>query len=589
MFSYRMNRRKLIWILGIAGLVSLPFLVSNRGVDPTDTAYMLWGYQNAIKSASSAPVNRVLSIWLSMLPLMPMHVGQWLAIRLLGAVVCGGMAIFSALSLSRLFPLKTQLPFLLVAVLIAGQFPTVIGYNTLSYLFFAAEIYLLLSALKNDTTHPLVVCGVLLGTGIFVRLPNLYHFALAAIIIWKSGMCDGQWKKALRQMIFILLPAFIAALVFALLCVLIFGHKQMISEFNRTVFKVFAQPTGEQMTYSLLGTVQNFLSGLINAYKTWMTIIPMVVLAGQALLLLKFHRRMPPTVVWVVNAISVIVVVLLGYAVAQPIIYPYSYPTIYYSALVGGFCILACLIALLVYRKRNPTLSTVAAIALVILFVSPFGTNTLFMAYTNYWHFTLPATAGLVYNLWSDFFKWKSHAANTKYKTPKLITNLLPLALFGVCFAQSMVPAAWHPYFESSYNKLNTPIKGIPILAGMNTTPESARLYETYAQVLEPYADYTLINMGAFAIGPLITGMKPALEHSFPSLQTFSDVVFVERLDLLGDANVLPVISFTDYLHSGHYYDEGDRKTQALLLFIQKHDYRILYSDESLLIYVPPV
>lgn len=569
-----------------------PFLLVNRGVDWTDTGFALARLNDVLRNPGSARFSTALSSWLSALTLLPLASGQWLALRIWGVICYAGIALFTFSVLRHFFSRWAILAALFLSSAIATQFPFIIGYNALSYLFLAAAIHLLVRGLIQNKSWPLVLSGALLGLNIFNRLPNLLHLGLAAAILWYEWFCLGNRKTAWKKTLQFLLPAMLSALLMFLIFLLFLGPSSIYDNMSFVKELATEKSIGSDSSYNLLPMLFGVLWQGGWGFLWSIALLAPCILAGQGLLKAENEQRMRPKALATLGILASIAAFFWGVFISMPYYSRYTFPLVHFSSILAASVFAIGLTAMLWYRKSHPERSLLAAIQLIIQCALPLGTNTSYISYTNYWHYVLASGFGLFICLWNDYRSYRvaqgSQENSSGCAKQKVFTYLIPVALAGYCFLQIGLPSWWHPYQDAPYQELTAPVQGIPVLEGMYTTPANAKALQDYReQVLLHGENRTLLNMGLLAAAEPITDMPLFLSHPYPRLNSYPASQLAYELENNSKNGNLPLITFSDRSHSGCFIDTEDLKDSIILEFMELHSYKLVYEDSTHQIFAP--
>lgn len=357
-------------------LLLWPLIKVMQGVDVSDSTYSLGNYLFADRLDGVWVISTYLSNFVGSL-MVRLPGGD----TLLGANIYSGL-IVSLIALLCYFVLRGDFT---SPVLFAGEFiainfcwiPTGILYNYLTYLFFTIGALLIFKAVKKESDRYLGLAGIALGVNVFVRIPNLTEAALI-IAVWmavvidnkKSGAKENIWPVLLKKTGICLAGYLIGVLI--PLCIVIANYGIIgITDMIAGLGAISQSSEG----YSLSGMIMATVSAYVRSAK-WVFIVLAVVFSGTLLIaavkkngLLKHFGR----VLYVV-----IVAVMLRFFWGRGM-FSFRYYEDYTSMFEWGMMTLymswICAITVLVRKNYNILMKTYAAITLVMLVITPLGSN----------------------------------------------------------------------------------------------------------------------------------------------------------------------------------------------------------------------
>jgi len=226
----RIQRKTILFILAITGILVVPFIYIFRGIDVTDTGFLLTN-QRFIFSAPES-VSYWFHLWLTNIigGLIDLAWGQRFGIlphRL------ASVAIFwcTALCVYRLYKNTIDKNLIAFGILFGSVFSfidkvNIVHYNNLSALFFFMSSLCLLRAISSGNKRFFFLGGCIASLNIFVRFPNLLGIGIILIpFIYNFVFGKTKKKVAIRISDFL---AYIAGCAFACVCVLavmkLLGH-----------------------------------------------------------------------------------------------------------------------------------------------------------------------------------------------------------------------------------------------------------------------------------------------------------------------------------------------------------------------------
>lgn len=357
-------------------LLIWPLIKVNQGVDVSDSTYSLGNYLFADRLSGVWVISTYLSNLVGEL-IVHLPGGN----TLMGANIYTGL-IVSALALLCYYTLRRDFT---APVLFAGEFiaisfcwiPTGILYNYMTYLLFSAGALLIYIAVRNDSDIFLCLAGMVLGVNVFVRIPNLAEMALI-VVVWTAviykHICEREssivWPEILKKTGLCVAGYAVGVLIPLMLILAVFGLDGMVE----TISGLGAISNSSE-GYSLLGMIIATVKAYINSFK-WLAIILAVIFAGTIMMaalktsnILKWFGRI---------AYVIIVAVMLRFMWGRGMYtfrYYEDYTAMFEWGMITLYLALISAIVVLCKKNYNILLKTYAAITLVMVLITPLGSN----------------------------------------------------------------------------------------------------------------------------------------------------------------------------------------------------------------------
>jgi hypothetical protein len=275
--------------------------------------------------------------------------------------------------------------------------------------------------------------------------------------------------------------------------------------------------------------------------------------------------------------------VLAGLAAGDPysVLYPFQTAAAPLTALAG----------LLYYRRKNPLLSDVSGMIIVVALAMPLGSDFGARHCAYYWHLSLTGALGLIYRLWLE-------AANRlERKRPggvaggkaALAANLTLWFLLGLQLPQLTGLEMRTAFMDLPYSRTTAAVEGVGPLAGMKTNPVRAVKLAQIARELKPLADMKMVVMGHAPICFLLSDAEPFFDDLWIDLYNTPAETFAAELERSAALNRPPLILTLD----GSADPGGSRwtslqKWRLLRIFLEKYNYVLHVDDVYYKLYLPP-
>lgn len=514
-----------------------------------------------------------------------------LAIKIAAVVMYAAIAYWSFIILREHFPDWLVLISLGLASIYATTFFYSASYNTFSYFFLSAAIFLLYRGLQRERPQYLFAAAVLLGLNVFNRLPNLLQWALAAVPFWYYWVCLGQRRTALKLTFYFTLIMAFSSLILLCFYIYVIGLDNAHTQFG-----------------SLLGTAKGDDHGNHSALAMWDRYVLDDLTVGSELLVryglglvggalalllvvLAFSRSRVIAVTAAVGALA------LGWAAGLSAYFGQQLYPEETSKLAPGFYALAGLliglIGLVYYHQKNPLLSALSAMTIIIFLAMAFGSDFGVTHYLYYVHFSVTICLGLVYTLWlaaAEWIKNRRHVSLVAIPIGILIALNLPLwFMLGLGVQQFKDPNLKQAAMDAPYQLATAGVEGAPVLAGMRTNPLRAERLSRLTRELRPFQDMEVVVLGQCPLCLTLTDSKPFMKYLWTDLRGLTGFEFERLLDEGLEQGRPPLILLGLEKRDPWRLDWRDHhKDRLLKRFLEKNNYVLQYDGTLFQIYLPP-
>lgn len=458
--------------------------------------------------------------------------------------------------------------------------PTALIYNYLSYLLFFLGTMFLYKALTEGRDKILIIAGICLGTNVFVRFPNLCEMALIIGLWYWCFINKFKMQECLKKTGLCILGYFGSAIVWIFIISLVKGPSNYIA----AISDLFSM-TGEASDYSGQGMLYGIYCAFRNSlyYQKFLLILFVFSFAlWFAVNKLIEKRNIPTETAKTLQSICAAIIVLafvfvLGY------MYKVNHFTFNYQETSSfywpGACILGIAIILFVLiafmKNQASNLRLAAVLSIVVIAITPLGTNNEIYASCNNLFFVLPVLFYIV----SKIPDWKG-ALGFK----------LAFSMY-ICF---------FAYQSINFGFIYTFGDGKDMNQSVFTNVASTRLVKTQANVAQAMdevnaclsdKDRKVLIFGDVPGVAFYYELEPAISSSWPSLQSYSTAKFAGEIDRLqqsidaGDKAPYVVIGVESLWEEG---GETSEKEKILDEFVNNNGYKPVETDiahEFMIIY----
>ncbi|MDR1045917.1 MAG: hypothetical protein LBP33_12540 [Candidatus Adiutrix sp.] len=578
--------------LGLALIALWPLLIVNRGFDLTDTGYYLAQYRQAFSEPESLSLFTILSAWLGGLIYALAPGGQLLAVKIAAAGLYAAVAYFSFVILREHFPDWLVLTSLALSSLYANSFFYSANYNTFSYLFLSAAIFLIYRGLQKDRKAFLLMGAALLGFNVFVRLPNILQWALALAPLWYYWVCLGRRARGLTLGWYFILSLLAAFLFLAAGGLLFLGQ----GGFDGQIDLLFELIRGTRKTgHSTLSILDRLTDDLTAGYYMATLYAPHL-LGGSALILaLMTIGRRHPAVVGALALAGPVIGLLAGFLIyfgqQRPETPSLLAAVFSFYSLAGPLISLA---GLWHYHQRSPLLSTLCGMGAVVLLAMPVGSDFGVEHYAYYSHLSLGLCLGLVYRFWREIAgrlqkRWPAPDP-ARWLKAAAGANLIWWAMLGLGLHLANANYFKSAFWDAPYWLTTKEVEGVGVLAGMRTNPARARALSRLAENLRPFENTKIVAFGQCPMCLMLTDAEPFFKALWVDLFAVTGDEFIADLSEAAARGELPVVLISKNSSSDIWRLRWRdlHKERLLKIFLRDQKYVLHSVADYFYLYLPP-
>ena len=570
------QRNKALEILFAVLLLLLPLLKINQGVDLTDTPYSLGNY----RFFEGADGVWVLATFLSnvtgyLFTRLPFG-GTMIGMKLYSSLLISFMALFSF----RFF--KTKMPMWVaflgeVAAIGFCWCPSVILYNYMTYLFFLICGVLLFRGLAGNRPICLFLSGISLGLNVSVRVPNILEAALI-LCVWYYGARKKKSFEQIAKETGFCIGGFLAAqAVMFLIISLLYGF----GAYGEMIGGLFGMSeSASDYTFS------EMLLSILSAYGRgirWMVYPALCILPGIPFLILWKDKGQTLQKIIYCACIVFLFFVLYKWGMFNFRYYQKE------SGLQWGVVFLLISLGVTVWmlftRMIDDEWMLIGSIALIMILITPLGSNNYVWPALNNLFFVAPVTFWMVYR----FVRWGRSAVDSTGRVPFFPAKAMLAALVLMFVVQSIGLLFGYVFLDGEDGTRRTAkVENSPVLAGMYTSQANAESLESLFAYLRSHEELDgkeLILYGNIPGLSYYLDRPCAIRTSWPDLDTSS------YEDLKLDLNALSTkIALTDIdkptplVILAADAQEGD-KLSAIRDFMEEYSYQLAFQNERFLVY----
>lgn len=563
-------------------LLLFPLLKIGQGVDLTDTPYSLGNYRFFAETEGvwvmATFLSNVAGFLLTKLPFGTTMIGMKCYTSLLVSI----MALFGY----RFF--KTKMP---AWVAFLGEMaaigfcwcPTVILYNYMTYFFFLLGAVFLFRGLAGSRPVWLVIAGVCLGLNVSVRVPNILE-TLLIVTLWYYGARKKKSFENIAKETGLCVAGFLAAqAVMFLVMSLLYGF----GAYGEMISGLFGM-SGSASDYTLSEMLLSILSAYGKGFK-WMLYMLLCILPGIPFFMIKKEKFQLLRRVVYCLCIGFLFFVLYKWGM---------YNFRYYqkeSGLQWGVIFLILSIAINIWMLGTKMIDDewmlIGSISLVMILITPLGSNNYVWPALNNLFFTAPVTFWMVYK----FARWGREYVDSTGKVPFFPAKAMMSAMVLAFFVQSIGLGCFYVFLDGEDGQKRTSrISENAVLEGMHTTDLNGEtLSELSGFMIENKVQHEgkrLILYGNVPGLSYYLDRAPAIFTSWPDLDTNSAERLKSDLEELtasiqekGERKPLVILSSS--CEEDTLSGETDKKLSMIKEFMEANNYSRAFANEAYVVY----
>ena len=572
-------------------LLVYPLRKVGIGLDMMDAGYALGNYRffdtmNENWKIATYLAN-VLGVLLSKLPCGD----TWIGMNVYTSLLIGIIAVVTYYSLVREKIVNKWIAFLgeLVALSLCWA-PSVILYHYLGYILMTAAVILLYKALAEERKIYLIISGVILGAAVAVRMPNITYMALI-IPVWYDAWLNRneeqnkKWFTSLLQQTGYCVAGYAVGLLIPIGYISIRYGMEAYPNMIASLFDMTDTATDYKPTSMITAMFEDYI-----AYSVWLGVFVVYFLAGLVLMrILKGRLERAKKVLYIVGYF-----VLLRLCYGRGM-FDFNY-TAYFSVYkwVTVFLLVAILLCiwLIISKKAEKEHKLWAVFLLVMIFVTPLGSNNGLYPIINNMFLVVPLTMGLLWYYVSK--KWNVHNTDSAM-TPFVVKSMaificLCVSVQSILFGMVFV---FHDSSEGLFDYTKSNITGSQSTKGVRTTVDKASELDMLGGYLQEndLLQKEVILYGDIPAIAYIFDLKPAVYTTWADLDSNS----LEQLETeLASREVRekePIVimsaeAATRIVEQSER--EADRKLAAIYHYLTEMEYDNTYTSVQFYVYEAP-
>ena len=560
-------------------LLVVPFLNVQIGLDLADTAYSLvnftyFGQTDQMWFFSTFLAN-VTGHFLTRLPLGHTFLGM----NFYTSIILSMLALFSYFFLKK----RIAAPILFLGEVVAiflAWCPTTILYNYLTYLFMTLALISLYYGLCKRKKGLLILAGIFLGLNLFVRFPNITEVAFI-LAVWAYGYFKKKpFVKIYQDTLYCLAGYLLAIISMFTLISVFFGADRYI----QAIRDLFAM-NSEAVSYTPMAMVLSLVRSYIEGGK-WLLFLLLAGILGIFLFALT-----PIAVRKIMSIFYGLALLLYFHWLYQQGMFDFNYH--YYLSvyqLTVIFLIISILFLLweLFQKKNSPEDKLFAVMGLLLIGITPLGSNNHLYPNLNYLFLFAPFTLSKLMEVIKPIFEKKEVQVFHGVRILALLYScvfLIQTSLFGYFFV-----------FNEGYlgEKRDAKVENSVIMNGMTTTlnrAESLQELQNYLEQNDLLGQKVLLHGNIPGIS-YVFSMPSVISNPWSDLDSFPYEQFQKELSQI-QSPVIIILSreLGDWMVSQNQEEsesvqnyEINRKKILLKEFMQERNYAPVFENTAFMV-----
>ncbi len=501
-------------------LLLFPLLKVQEGIDLTDTGYSLGNYRFFGESGGIWEVLTFLS-----------NVTGFLFTKLPMGKTMLGMKIYSSLIISLMGLLgyrffKTKMP---AALAFAGEVaaiglcwcPPVILYNYVTYFLFLLGSILLFRGLAGGRRICLFLAGAALGANVMARFPGNVLEAGLILAAWYYGLLKRKTVKALAKETGICLLGYLSFFLALLLAATLLYGSGTLGNMITGVLGMAGSASDYTPGEMLLAIVDAYFHGF-----QWMLYMLLCILPGIPFLIIGEGRFLRLRKIVYCLCIPVLFLVLYKWGM-----FNFKYFQKEAALQWGAVFLLVCLgvtVWMLFTRMLDDEWRLIGCIALLIILITPLGSNNHIWPVLNNLFFIAPVVFWMIYR----FARWGRTWLDTTRKVPLFPAKAMFSGMMIAFFVQALGVGCQYVFLDGETGEPRVyKVAANPVLHGMHTSEMNGETLEEISRFMtEHRAEYEskkLILYGNIPGLSYYLDKGPAIYTAWADLNTNS----LERLE----------------------------------------------------------
>lgn len=444
-------------------IVVFALLKVNKGINLEDTTYSLGNYRFFTESTG---------VWF--LLTFVSNVAGYLLMLLPGGATMLGMNIYASLLVALMGVLSyrffiTKMPYYLafIAEIVAVSMcwaPKTILYHYLTYFVLMMGAILLFRGLAGNSPVCLFLAGVILGINLLVRFPNNGLEVLLIIpLIYYGAICKISTKEMLKSVVLCVSGYLLGFILILAIMSAVYG----MDTFGQLINGVLGI-SGSASDYTMGAMIISILDAYWHGFK-WALYLIVCALMGIPFFLLFDGKWMKLR-----KIVYCVCIVLLYFVLYKWGMFNFKYYQKESALQLGAIFLLMSIgvnLWMLFTKQINNDWKLIGAISLVIILITPLGSNNYIWPVLNNLFLIAPVTIWMIYR----FTKWGREYLDYSRKVPLFAIKAMLFSVLLMFAVQAIGVGVNYVFVDGEDGqRVSYEVTNSQILKGMKTTEVKA-------------------------------------------------------------------------------------------------------------------
>lgn len=483
---------------------------------------------------------------------------------------------------------KLRKEFVFLGELIALGFswcPTALLYNYLTYLLFNLAVILIFCAFKTGKNRYWVFAGICLGLNFMVRLPNLAEIALIVCVWYGIILYRKKFKQMLVSTLYCVLGYVLSIGSILAYISIRYGFSSYV-EGIRELFAMTESATSYSTVSMIMGAVWSYY-----VYWKWFAYLIGIILVGMIVFMIM--KRRFEVLKKICTIIAIGIYVWFAYAKAQYTFDYRNYSSMFFWGVLFLMVSLAVCMYTILFTKRKRERKLLASMAIVLIFITPIGSNNGLYSPINNLYLVAPIVCSIIGDL---LYEPKRVRIVGKVEIPTFPVKAVLTGIVSVVLVQSTLFGSCFVFRDGLEGQVrDCKVTNNEVLKDIKTTGQNAENLQGLNDYLlkEDISGSEVLLYGDVPSLAFYFSLKPVISSTWPDLDSFSYEKFSEEMDLVVTKEQLPVVitnaetktTMSEYRDVITGSSSREKKLIKLQQFLQENKYKESYSNEAFVVY----
>lgn len=487
--------------------------------------------------------------------------------------------------------------------------PTAALYHYLTYALFLAGTLFLLIGLKKEKRLYYILAGIFLGMNVLVRFPNITETALILLVWYAAYLKKKKLVTVCQDTGFCLLGYLIGIGSVLLYIVCRYG----LAAYTDMISGLFSMSNASATDYQISAMIISILKQYVISAK-WLLVFAVYGVLCICLFAVKNDKCV--MLKKIIVSAGALFVLRLCYAKGMFNVKYYTYESMFqWAALFLWFSLIICIWKIF-QKQTSINDKLLAAAVLIIIIITPLGTNNHIYTNINNMFFVFPVVlyffVELLINMPRSIAVFRNEGDGSRkrrfckeissFPVKMLLLLTISVTIFqSVCFGQIFV------FRDGMHGEVrDTKITQNAIVRGMYTNRENAEAIEEITAFANEkrLSESEVLLYGKIPAMSYILNIPPAISTSWPDLNSYeyeTMVLEMEELERKGSNPVILISSavsawITEDMETWQTLAEGqsdldieewkaDKKLMLMKKYMQTYKYTETFSNQKFAVY----